>query len=522
MSKKWTIGRDLKNSGLNIKVFVPSLIILVLISIPFALNEGNALDSLNRVFEQVVTYFGWGYMWWPIITIVWALWICFSKYGKVVLGDPAEKPQFKKFEYIAILIAMGLGATIMRTGAMMWAPIAMAPPFGVTPGSQEALLWGNAYSMFLWDPVCFVLFVCAGPAMGYVIHVRKRPLLRVSEVYRCIFGDKFADGIGGMLLDIFFVIAILAGTSTFLGLGTPIVTTFLNHLFGFEINFRLTVIVTLIWIVLFTGSAYLGLEKGIKNLSTFNMYLAAIFGIFIMIAGPTVFILDFFTDTVGFYLNHHNDIIFYSDSMRTGEPGYMQRYTVFWYAYIATWSLLHSAFAAKVSKGRTIREMVLTYMIAPFALSTAVTAILGGLSIDRHLKGMVPIFDIVKEGGIVPAIPDVIATLPLPAIAMVIFLLLTIVFMVTTLDSTTYTIAAYVCNDPMNEKEPAQAVRLITAFAVSALAILLMRIGGLVPLEVLSGLMGVPIIFVLLGSMYAPIKMMNDDKAWIHNVRKTE
>ena len=94
--------------------------------------------------------------------------------------------------------------------------------------------------------------------------------------------------------------------------------------------------------------------------------------------------------------------------------------------------------------------------------------------------------------------------------------------MVTTLDSTTYTIAAYVCNDPMGEKEPSQAVRLIIAFAVSAVALILLRIGGLAPLEVLSGLMGIPIIFVLFGTMYAGIKMMNDDKAWLHNVRKAE
>jgi choline-glycine betaine transporter len=515
-------GKKLKDSGLNTAVFIPSMIILVIIAIPFAMNEAGVLDSLNSAFDAVVTYFNWGYLWWPIITTIFALWLCFSKYGKVVLGNPGEKPRFSNFEYIAILIAMGLGATIMRTGTMMWAPIAMNPPFDVEAGSKEALLWGNAYSIFLWDPVCFALFVIAGPAMGYVIHVRKRPLLRVSEVYRCIFGNKFADGKGGLVLDIFFVVAIMAGTATFIGLGTPIVTTMLNSLFGFKMNFTLTVIVTLVWICLFTASAYLGLEKGIKNLSTFNMYLAAIFGIFIMIAGPAIFILDFFTDTVGFYLNHHNDIIFYSDSMRTGAPGYMQRYTIFWYAYIATWSLLHSAFAAKVSKGRTIREMLLTYMLAPFALSAVVTALLGGLSIDRYLKGMVPIFDIVKEGGIIPAIPAVLSTLPLPFIAMLIFLVLAVVFMVTTLDSTTYTIAAYVCNDPMGEKEPSQAVRLIIAFAVSAVALILLRIGGLAPLEVLSGLMGIPIIFVLFGTMYAGIKMMNEDKAWLHNVRKAE
>lgn len=285
-----------KKSDLDKGIFIPAIVILAIVAIPFALNEAGSTATLNKVFNVVVDNFNWGYLWWAIIATCFCLWISFSKYGKIVLGDPNDKPQFTNFQYYSIIVAMGLGATIMRTGAMMWAPIAMNPPFDVVPGSRDALLWGNAYSMFLWDPVCFALFIIAGPAMGYVIHVRKKPLLRVSEVCRCVFGDKFTDGIGGRILDVFFVVAIMAGTATFLGFGTPLVTAMLNKIFGLEQNFRLTVIVTIVWIALFTASAYLGIEKGIKNLSTFNMYFAAVFGIFIMIAGPGIFILDFFTD----------------------------------------------------------------------------------------------------------------------------------------------------------------------------------------------------------------------------------
>jgi choline-glycine betaine transporter len=509
-----------KKSDLDKGIFIPAIVILAIVAIPFALNEAGSTATLNKVFNVVVDNFNWGYLWWAIIATCFCLWISFSKYGKIVLGDPNDKPQFTNFQYYSIIVAMGLGATIMRTGAMMWAPIAMNPPFDVVPGSRDALLWGNAYSMFLWDPVCFALFIIAGPAMGYVIHVRKKPLLRVSEVCRCVFGDKFTDGIGGRILDVFFVVAIMAGTATFLGFGTPLVTAMLNKIFGLEQNFRLTVIVTIVWIALFTASAYLGIEKGIKNLSTFNMYFAAVFGIFIMIAGPGIFILDFFTDTMGFLFTHHTDIIFYSDSMRQGEAGYMQNYTIFWYAYIISWTLLHSAFSAKVSKGRTIRDMVLTYLIAPCILSIIVTALLGGLSIDRFLNNTVPIFDIVEKGGIIPAIPEVLATLPVPIFAMLAYLILAMVFMVTTLDSTTWTIAAYVCKDAEGTKEPSQAVRLIIAFAIAVVALLLLRIGGLAPLEVLSGIMGIPLIAVLIIVMYAGVKMMNQDKAWIHNIRK--
>ncbi|MBY7143145.1 BCCT family transporter [Virgibacillus sp. NKC19-3] len=501
------------------RIFAPSMLIMIAICIPFAMYQDESLELLNSIFNQVVEIFNWGYLWYAIIMVILGFYMSFSKYGDVVLGDPMEKPRFTLFEYASILIAMGLGSTIMRTGMTEWANVAVDPPIGVEAMSADALMWGNAYSMFLWTFQTFAVFVMAAPALGYLVHVRKKPFMRISEACRSIFGDNFTDGIGGKILDVIFLVSILSGAAVTLGLGTPIVTYNLAEIFNIDITFGLTLIVTVVWVFFFSISAYLGIERGIKKLSTFNMYLGGAFALFIMIAGPGVFILNYFTDSVGFLFTHYTDMILNTNAVHMGEDTHIQSNTVFYFAYNATWAMLHSVFAATVSRGRTIREMIMTYLFAPMLIAWGATAVLGGLGVERYLTGEVPVLDIVQEDAMA-AIPAILNSLPLSIIALVAFVVVAMIFMITTLDSTTYTIASYAGTRNMSKSEPSRNLRLIVATIITVFALLLLRIGGLPPLEVVSGLLGIPIIILQFLTIYAAKKMMDEDRAWVNNVRK--
>jgi choline-glycine betaine transporter len=435
------------------------------------------------------------------------------------MGNPLEKPRFTMFEYASILIAMGLGSTIMRTGMTEWTQVALDPPFGVEPGSAESLLWGNAYGMFIWSLQTFAIFVMAAPAFGYILHVKKRPLMRVSEATRVLFGDKFVDGLGGKLLDILFLISILAGAAVTLGLGAPIVTYNIAEVFNIEITFTLTLIVTLIWVFMFSVSSYLGIERGIKRLSVLNMYLAGIFAVFILLIGPGVFILGYFSDTIAFLFSNYLQMSLSTNSLELGVMTHIESNTVFWFAYNATWAMLHSVFAAKISRGRTIREMILTYLLAPTLISWIATGLLGGLGVHRHITGEIDVLSIAAEDAMA-AIPAILSSLPLGTIAMIAFIIIAMVFLVTTLDSTTYTIASYTSRENMAKYEPSKHLRLIVAAVITALALILMRIGGLAPLEVLSGIMGIPIIALQFILIYAAKKMIDKDRAWETNIRQ--
>ncbi|MCA0970471.1 BCCT family transporter [Halobacillus litoralis] len=506
---------------IDYKIFMPSLLIVVLISIPFALYEAQSLEMLNAIFDYIVEVFSWGYLWYGVLLVAAALYLSFSKYGQVVLGDPKQKPRFTLFEYASILIAMGVGSTIMRTGMLQWTSVANNPPAGVAPGSAEAILWGNSYSMFLWSFQVFAIFVMIAPAMGYILHVKKRPLMRISEACRVLFGDRFTDGWGGRVLDMLFLVSILAGAAVTLGLGAPIITHNLSYLLDMDVTFTMTIIVTIVWVALFSLSAYVGIEKGIKRLSTWNMYLAGILAVFILIAGPGVFILNYFTDSVWFLLSNYFSFSLNTDSVHQGQASHIQSNTVFWFAYSATWAMLHSVFAAKISRGRTIKEMILTYLLAPTAISWLATGVLGGLGVDRYLEGDLSILQLVENNERMAAIPEILGTLPFGSVAIVIFIIVALIFLTTTLDSTTYTVAAYTSTRDMSKFEPPKTLRVIIAGVITAVALILMRIGGLPPLEVISGLMGLPVIVLQFVLIYAAKRMMDKDEAWVYNVRKS-
>ncbi|RLQ90796.1 BCCT family transporter [Planomicrobium sp. Y74] len=509
-----------KERLIDYKIFIPAILIIIAISIPLALYETRSLSLLNSIFTTIVEVFSWGYLWYGILLVAAALFFSFSKYGKVVLGNPEEKPQFSLFEYASILIAMGIGSTIMRTGMLQWTSVANNPPAGTEVGSPEAILMGNAYSMFLWGFQVFAIFVMIAPAMAYILHVKKRPMMRISEAARIILGDKLTDGWAGVILDILFLLSILTGAAVTLGLGAPIVTYNLAALLNIEVTFGLTLAVTVVWVLLFSASAYLGIEKGIKRLSTFNIYLAGAFGLFILLAGPGVFIMNYFTDSVSFLFGNYLNFSLNTDSVYQGAASHIQSNTVFWFAYSATWAMLHSVFAARISRGRTIKEMILTYLLAPTLMSWIATGVLGGLGVHRHLAGQLDILNLVQNEERMSAIPQILGTLPMSGIAVTIFIFVSLIFLTTTLDSTTYTVAAYTSTRDMSKFEPPRVLRLIIAAIITVLALVLMRIGGLAPLEVISGLMGLPIILITFLMIFAAKKMLDLDEAWKYNIRK--
>lgn len=514
------MNKQKKQKGIDLSITLPAIFIVGGVSLMFALFTDQATVQMNAIFDYIVDQFRWGYIWYGALITLAALYFSFSKYGKVVLGDPEEKPRYTLFEYSSILVAMGLGATIMRTGMVQWSEVAADPPFGLRAESTDAILAGNSYSMFLWSFQTFAIFVMAAPAMAYILHVRKKPKLRISEACRVLFGDSFTDGWGGRGLDILFLISILSGAAVTLGLGTPIITHNLAELFQIEVTFPLTVIITLIWVAGFTISAYAGIDKGIKRLSTLNMYVAGFFALFVLIIGPGIFILNYFTDSIRYLFSHYIDFSFYTNSLSSGESTHIESQTVFWFAYNATWAMLHGVFAAVVSKGRTVKEMILTYLLAPTLLSWIATGLLGGLSVDRLVNGGLDLFGLMSDQEAVAIIPSILSTLPLSQIVIILFVIIAAIYMVTTLDSTTYTIATYMSNRDMSHHAPSKYLRMFVSIVITVLALTLLSVGGLSPLEVLSGLMGIPIIIIQILTVIAAKKMMDQDQAWLTNVRK--
>src|SRR5699024_3173542 len=218
---------------------------------------------------------------------------------------------------------------------------------------------------------------------------------------------------------------------------------------------------------------YAGIENGIKRLSVLNIYMAAGCAVFILIGGPGTFLMDSFTETLGQLLATSITFSFVTESPASEQTAFLKHHLVFGCAYIATWAMLHSVFAARISRGRTVKEMILTYLIAPTALSWVATGILGGIGVHRQMTGRMDILSMASDNDPTSVVPTILETLPLSGIVMVLFIIIATIFLTTTLDSTTFSIAAYTRRNDMSEQDPSRFVRILVSVIITVLALAL-------------------------------------------------
>lgn len=507
------------------KLLIPALVIIAILIAPLVLFEDQSLSFMYDVYGKMELNLGWFFILSVNLFVVLGFYLMFSKYGNIVLGNPNEKPKMKMFTYVSTIICTTLGATIIRTGSGQWAKWLAAPALGLDPNSAEAIRHANAYGITFWGFQYMAICSLVIPGAAYMLFVRKRPRLRLSELYREILGDKFSDGIWGRIVDIFFIICMTAGNAVVLGLGSPIATTSIAKILNIEPSFTLTFIITVLWVFLFTASVFRGLEKGIAFLSKINIKLAIGIGLFILIAGPTAFIMTYFTDTIGVYLSHSVEMMFYTDPVGTAVNGVAAdsvRWAVFWWAYDAAASLIYGLFAAQISRGRTIREVLLVYYFTPLVTCFAAHGILGGASMHQYLTGASDVMQTYLAKGGVHVIPEMITNLPLGNILLVFVAILIVIFLTTTLDSVCYSMACYTERLDMSKDQPGRFTRIIWAMVIAVIALLLMNIGGLPPLEMAVVMTGFIMIIAEFMIFIASMKMFNKDKAWITNVRPKE
>ncbi len=514
-----------QNNTVEWKLFLPALAIISCLAAPLVLYEEQALNFMYALYGSMEYNMGWFFILSINIFVAFGFFMMFSKYGKIVLGRPDEKPLLGFFTYCCTIICTTLGATIIRTGSAQWAKWIIDPPFGIEAHSVEAIRMANGFGVVFWGFQYMAICSVVIPGVAYMLFVRKRKFMRLSEIFRVVFGDKFADGVLGRITDILFIVCMTAGNAVVLGLGSPIATSSIGKIFNIEPNFTLTLIITLVWVGLFTTSVFKGLEKGLAFLSRINIYLATAILAFILLAGPTAFIMTYLTDTIGVYISESIQMMFWTDPMgmlMEGKQDVAARWSMFWWAYDCAASLIYGLFAAQISRGRTVREVMAVYFMTPMVTSFAAHGILGGSAIYQQYTGNVDLINVFQTMGEVFVIPELMLSLPLGNILLIFVAILIITFLTTTLDSVCYSMACYTEKLNMSSDLPGKFTRVTWAFTIAAIALVLMSIGGLPPLEMAVVLTGGFMIIAEFIIFFATIKMFNQDKAWLTNVREPE
>jgi glycine betaine transporter len=473
-----------------------------------ALFNNDLLSTMvDWGFNFAATYFGFYWQVLLLATFLIGLVLCVLPGAGTRMGALAA-PEFTVFQWGSMIMC-----TLLAGGGVFWAagePIAhylsIPPIFGDLSGNPEAQAHAALAQSFLhWGFLAWAILGALTTVMLMHYHYDKGLPLAPRTLLYPLFGDKAIHGPIGLIADASCIIAVVAGTVGPIGFLGLQMSYGLNALFGIPDSFATQTVVILALASVYTVSAISGLSKGIQLLSKVNVILAFILLAFMLVAGPTFFIFDGFTGGMGVYLSNFFDMAMYRGEAGVfGEPGWLGWWTVFFWGWFLGYGPLMAIFIARVSRGRSIRSIILMLsIVAPIVTNFWFTIIGGtGIALEQATPGVIsgPF-----EGFNLPA--GLLATtqaLPLGFLLSMLFLVLTMIFVATTSDS-----MSYVISTSMTDGDPSIALRAFWGLAMGVMALILISTGsgGIGKLQSFIVVTAVPVSLVLLPSLWDALRI---------------
>ncbi|WP_300587677.1 BCCT family transporter [Marivita sp.] len=469
------------------------------------------IDLLSRMvdwgFNFSAKYFG---LYWQVLllaTFLIGLVLCVLPSAKTRMGNLAT-PEFTVFQWGSMIMC-----TLLAGGGVFWAagePIAHylsnPPLFGDLSGDPQAQTHAALAQSFLhWGFLAWAILGSLTTVMLMHYHYDMGLPLAPRTLLYPVFGDKAINGPIGLIADASCIIAVVAGTVGPIGFLGLQMSYGLNALFGIPDTFATQTVVILALASLYTVSAISGLSKGIQLLSKINVILAFVLLAFMLIAGPTFFIFDGFAGGMGVYLSNFFDMAMYrGEAGLFGEPGWLGWWTVFFWGWFMGYGPLMAIFIARVSRGRSIRSIILMLsIVAPIVTNFWFTIIGGtGIGLEQATAGVIsgPF-----EGFNLPAgLLAITQAMPLGFLLSLLFLVLTMIFVATTSDSMSYVIATSMSDDNLST-----ALRAFWGLAMAVMALILISTGsgGIGKLQSFIVVTAVPVSLVLLPSLWDALRI---------------
>ncbi len=418
---------------IEMRIFIPSLILTSLAILAMLLIPAESKAVIDAIFHFLTYDLGWVYLIVVPVLLGFSLWIAFSKYGDIKLGGPDEKKEYSDWSWTAMVFAAGMSIAVVLLGFIEPINLLGSTPAGIEYMSDEAYLWVHMCAQFFEGPVAWGVYGPASAAVAYTIYVKKVDVLRFSGACEPVLGDQ-TNRTWGTVIDVLVMLGMIGGVSTSLGMGTPAVTAMISHMFGVAEGTALTLGVLFIWALLFGTSVFMGLDEGIKRLSDINLYIMFILMAVVFFSGS---ISDFFyleLNSLGIMIDNFGDLILGSGIYT--EDTFTQDWTVFYWAWWLAFTPMIALFGARVSRGRTIRQMILGELIYGGCGSLLVFGLFGSYSIYIQRNGIVDLVSINAAQGREQALIAILESLPMANIMMVLVLILIFVFLATTIDST--------------------------------------------------------------------------------------
>lgn len=470
-------------------VFWPSVILITAMIVSTLLLGDQAEELFGTVQSAITDTGGWFFVIAVNVFVVFSIFIAFSRFGNIRLGGEDAEPDFSTLAWFAMLFSAGMGI-----GIMFWSvaePIFhyLSPPMAdaeTAAAAQEAM----NLTYLHWGFHAWAIYAVVGLSLGFFAFNRGLPLSFRSVFYPLI-GDRIKGWMGDVI-DTLAVLATLFGLATSLGLGVLQVSAGLDHVFGLPDNIFLQVGIIVVITLVATGSVVLGIDKGVRVLSELNVRIAALFLVFVVLVGPTIFIFDSFIQNFGGYLSSVSTFSFWTESY--SGTNWQGSWTIFYWAWWISWSPYVGMFIARISKGRSVKEFVLGVLIVPSLITFFWMSAFGGSAINLEMSGMGNIGDAVNEN-VATALFVFLEQFPLEMVTSIIAIALILSFFVTSSDSGSLVIDGLTSGGKLDAPV---GQRIFWAQTEGLVAAILLVGGGLSALQTASISTGLPFALILL------------------------
>ena len=492
--------------GLNAvpQIFFASAALAVLF-IAFAIPFHAAFAAFfGWLTTFTVAYFGWFYVLSVTGLLGFLIWVALSRYGHIRLGADHESPEYGTLTWFAMLFAAGIGTVLMFWGvAEPMSHFANPPLQSVAGGTPDAAKLAMTISLYHFGLHTWTIFTLPALAIGYFSYRQGLPM-RISSVFYAVLGDRIY-GPWGWAIDTVAVLGTLFGVAVSVGLGTLQLSSGLHHLVGLPTTAVTQLLIVGVITCVATGSVALGLDRGIKRLSLFNIAIALVILLFVWIAGPTLFITSGIVQNVGAYLQNLPWLAFWTETYQGTD--WQRSWTVFYWAWTISWAPYVGIFIARISKGRTIRQFVGGALGAPLAFTVVWFSVFGLAAIDLELHQGVALAAQVEDDVSV-ALFSFLGNYPLATLTSLLSVVIIVVFLTTSADS-----AALVVDLLSSRADRPSRVgqRVFWTLLLGAIAATLLLGGGLDALQNVITTLGFPFCLLLVFMAVALTRALHAD-----------
>lgn len=489
-------------------VFIPAVIIVLVCAIPLMIFPESASQILADGRKIIMTNFLWLYLIVGISAFLFCLWLVLGRYAQVKLGAPDESPEYSDMHWVAMMFTTAIGASVIAWGFAEPIFYLQTPPLGIEVGSTKSFEWAHMYPLLHWGIVPWSMYALPAVPIAYMLYVKRYPVLRISSACDGALPKRGRDQIK-TVIDILIVLGIVGGVATSLGLGVPLLSAMLSTLFEVPDSMMIKMSVLSLWTLLFGASVYRGLKSGIKVLADINIVLAIFAIFFVLIAGPGVFIMDLTVNSIGLMFNNFISTATWTDPIE--NDSFPEDWTGFYWGWWLAYTGMVGLFFGRISRGRTIRQLVLGVICWGCLGTWLFLAVMGGYSLYLETTGTLAVKEILSTQGMSFVNALVIQSLPFGKFTLFIFTLLSIIFYATTIDSSAYVLSSISAKNLRSDAEPKRWNRLAWAVLLALITAGILQSGALDTVLSITVLSSVPLIPILLILSISLVRWLNQD-----------